>query len=209
VEHGLAGGGQSGAAIVTLVEAAPAAQWPFPSHAPPLHGVPATANAQIPEVGLHWLETHSVPPHFGVPTQPPAVHVSEPAKTQRLPSEHAVPSGAAGFEQVPLRGSHVPATWQTPGAPHVVVAPAVHVPATQVSFVSQALTSLHDVPSVAGGFEHWPVDVSHVPATWHWSEAVHVTGLAPVQMPLWQLSVWVQAFPSLHDVPFAAAGFEH
>jgi hypothetical protein len=38
---------------------------------------------------------------------------------------------------------------------------------------------------------------------------VHVTGLEPVHVPAWQVSVWVQLFPSLHAVPSAAAGFEH
>jgi hypothetical protein len=65
------------------------------------------------------------------------------------------------------------------------------------------------VPSVAAGFEQLPVLELHVPATWHWSLAVHVTGLLPVQVPCWQDSVWVQAFPSLQLAPFAAAGFEH
>ena len=30
---------------------------------------------------------------------------------QALPSLHAVPFAAFGFEQVPVAGSHVPATW--------------------------------------------------------------------------------------------------
>ena len=34
-----------------------------------------------------------------------------------------------------------------------------------------------------------------------------MTGLPPVQTPLWQLSVCVQALPSLQAVPFAAFGF--
>jgi hypothetical protein len=38
---------------------------------------------------------------------------------------------------------------------------------------------------------------------------VHVTGFAPAQAPDWQVSVWVQAFPSLQLVPFGLAGFEH
>ena len=33
--------------------------------------------------------------------------------------------------------------------------------------------------------------------------------MAPTQLPVWQLSVCVQAFPSLHDVPSDAFGFEH
>jgi hypothetical protein len=32
---------------------------------------------------------------------------------------------------------------------------------------------------------------------------VQTTGLEPVQVPFWQVSVWVQALPSLHAVPFA------
>jgi hypothetical protein len=37
---------------------------------------------------------------------------------------------------------------------------------------------------------------------------VQTTGLLPTQAPDWQLSLCVQAFESLHDVPFAALGFE-
>ena len=35
-----------------------------------------------------------------------------------------------------------------------------------------------------------------------------MTGFDPVQVPAWQVSVWVQALPSLQLAPFAAAGFE-
>jgi hypothetical protein len=48
----------------------------------------------------------------------------------------------------------------------------------------------------------------HVPATWHWSEAWHTTGFAPVHVPPVQLSVCVHASPSLQLVPLGAAGFE-
>jgi len=34
-------------------------------------------------------------------------------------------------------------------------------------------------------------------------------GLVPVHTPVWQVSVWVQALPSLQLVPFAFDGFEH
>jgi hypothetical protein len=43
-----------------------------------------------------------VPPHLGVPVHAPAPQLSEPAKTQRLPSEHAAPFEATGFEHWPL-----------------------------------------------------------------------------------------------------------
>jgi len=70
-----------------------------------------------------------------------------------------------------------------------------------------AFASLQPVPSAAVGFEHWPVAESHVPATWHWSDAVQVTGLAPLHVPLWQVSVCVQASPSLQLVPFVFGVF--
>jgi len=38
---------------------------------------------------------------------------------------------------------------------------------------------------------------------------VHTTGFFPVHTPPWQVSVCVQAFPSLHAVPSALAGLEH
>ena len=72
-----------------------------------------------------------------------------------------------------------------------------------------AFPSLHAVPFCAAGFVHCPVEALHVPATWHWSEAVHTTGFEPVHVPLWQVSVCVQALPSLHAVPFVAAGLLH
>jgi len=37
---------------------------------------------------------------------------------------------------------------------------------------------------------------------------VQTTGLLPVQTPLWQVSVCVQALPSLQAAPFAFGGFE-
>ena len=39
---------------------------------------------------------------------------------------------------------------------------------------------------LATGLEHTPVVVSQVPAEWHLSLAVHVTGFDPVQVPPWQ-----------------------
>jgi len=89
-----------------------------------------------------------------------------------------------------------------------VFGPAVQLPDWQVSGVVQLLPSLHDAPFVFGGFEQAPVDGLHVPATWHWSDAVQATGLAPVQRPAWQLEVPVHASLSLHEAPFAFSGFE-
>jgi hypothetical protein len=64
------------------------------------------------------------------------------------------------------------------------------------------------VPSGFDGFEQIPVAASHVPAVWHWSLGVHTTGFDPVQMPLWHVSVWVQASPSLQELPFAFTRLE-
>jgi hypothetical protein len=82
------------------------------------------------------------------------------------------------------------------------------MPAWQVSVCVQTLLSSHAVPSAFAGFEHWPVVGSHVPAVWHWSEAVHSVGLLPVQVPPCQVSVCVHALLSLHAVPSSLAGFE-
>jgi hypothetical protein len=38
---------------------------------------------------------------------------------------------------------------------------------------------------------------------------VQTTGLAPAHAPAWQVSVRVQALPSLQAVPFGLLGFEH
>src|SRR5438046_10758785 len=83
-----------------------------------------------------------------------------------------------------------------------------HTPLSQVSVWVQASPSLQAVPLVFGGVEHTPVLVSHVPASWHWSSAVQTIGLAPVQAPFWQVSLWVQALPSLQAAPSAVAGPE-
>jgi hypothetical protein len=65
----------------------------------------------------------------------------------------------------------------------------------------QAFPSLQVEPFALLGFEHPPVDVSHVPASWHWSDAAQTTGFAPVQVPPWQESVWVQASWSSQPEP--------
>jgi hypothetical protein len=89
-----------------------------------------------------------------------------------------------------------------------VTAVPLQTPDWQVSPVVQALPSLHVVPLGAVGFEHIPVAGLHVPARWHESLAVQVTAV-PAQTPDWQLSLVVQASPSLHEVPLGAFGFEH
>jgi len=137
----------------------------------------------------------------------PATQVS--VWVQAFPSEHAAPSVFVGFEQNPLAGSHAPATWHASVAEHAIGFAPVHAPATHVSLWVQAFPSLHVVPSGRAGFEHAPVPGLQTPIAWHASLAAHVTGLAPVQLPALQVSVWVHALPSEHDVPSAAGGLEH
>jgi hypothetical protein len=121
---------------------------------------------------------------------------------------HAVPSVAVGFEHVPVVGSQAPATWQASLAVHVTGLLPVHVPLWHAYARLHLLVPVQTVPFATAGFEQVPVVGLHVPATWHGSLAVQVTGLLPVHVPLWQVSVCVQALPSLHVIPFAAVGFE-
>ena len=145
-----------------------------------------------------------------VPVQVPDWHVS--VCVHELPSVQPVPSFAAGFEQTPVPGLHVPATWHWSSAVQVTGFAPVQIPAWQVSVWVQELPSVHDVPLFAGGFEHTPVLGLHVPATWHWSSAVQVTPAqrsVPAQTPAVQTSLVVLALPSSHVVPSDAFGFEH
>jgi len=98
------------------------------------------------------------------------------------PLLHMVPSGRVGFEQ-PLAGSHVPAEWQSSMAVHVTGVPGVQAPDWHVSFIVQALPSLHEVPFVAFGVEHMPVVGSHVPAAWQVAGGGQVTAVPGVQAP--------------------------
>jgi hypothetical protein len=84
------------------------------------------------------------------------------------------------------------------------------MPAWQVSLCVQALPSSHGVPSTLfAGLEHIPVAGSQTPAVWHGSGKAQVTGMAPAQTPVWQVSLCVQLSPSSHAAPFALAGLEH
>jgi hypothetical protein len=83
---------------------------------------------------------------------------------QAFPSEHAVPSVFAGFEQTPLAGSQAPAEWHASLAAHAVGLAPVQAPATHVSVCVQAFPSLHVVPSGRAGFEQTPVAGLHAPA---------------------------------------------
>src|SRR2546427_452648 len=127
---------------------------------------------------------------------------------QGPPSLQAVPSALCGVEQVPLAGSQTPATWHWSSALQTTGFAPVQVPVWQVSLCVQAFPSLQAAPSALAGLEQAPLAGSQVPATWHWSSALQTTGFAPVPVPVWQVSLCVQAFPSLQAAPSALAGLE-
>lgn len=169
----------------------------------------ATGTWATPPAGSQESAVHGFPSSTtgGTPaTQVPEVHVSAPLHT--VASAHELPSGFAGFEQTPVEASQVPARWQASEATQTTGLPPEQAPAWHVSVCVQALPSLQALPFAFGGFEQTPVAVLQVPASWHWSDAVQITGFAPEQVPDWQMSVCVQAFESLQAAPFALAGFE-
>ena len=91
---------------------------------------------------------------------------------------------------------------------HTTGVPEMQEPTTHESPVVHRLPSSQADPFGLFGFEQLPLEVLHVPTLWHGSLAVHTTGFAPVQTPVWQVSVWVHAFASLQDVPSGFDGFE-
>src|SRR2546428_657435 len=97
-------------------------------------------------------------------------------------------SGGAGLLQKQVEGWQVPATWHWSLAVQATGLLPVQTPDRQESGWVQALPSLQVVPSGASGLEQAPVEGLQVPATWHWSLAVQMTGLPPVQTPDWQVS---------------------
>jgi hypothetical protein len=103
----------------------------------------------------------------GVPAQTPAWQ--ESACVHRFPSSHPAPFIFGGFEQTPLPGSQVPASWHWSCGGHTTGFAPVHVPAWHVSACVHALPSLQALPSGLDGLEQTPVAGLHVPASWHWS----------------------------------------
>jgi hypothetical protein len=112
---------------------------------------------------------------------------------EALPSSQVVPSGTG-----------VPPTQQVV-VPSGTGLPPTHAPAWQVSVWVQAVPSSQAVPSGWAKIVQTPVLGSQAPSvvSWHGSLVVHSTGVPPTHAPAWQVSVWVQALPSLHTVPLS------
>src|SRR5947207_1121263 len=123
-----------------------------------------------------------------------------------LASSQRAASGLAGLLQTPGAGSQVPAVWHWSAAVHTTGFAPTQAPAWQVSLCVHALASLQLVPLDLAGLLQAPDAGLQTPAVWHWSAAVHTTGLAPTQMPASQASVCVQALPSSQGAPSSLAG---
>src|SRR5256885_1283029 len=64
-------------------------------------------------------------------------------------------------------------------------------------------------PSGFAGLERVPVGGLLVPKAWAWTDVAQTSGLGAVPVPAWQVSVPVQALPSLQEAPLGFAGLEH
>ena len=109
------------------------------------------------------------PPAPPVPLEPPSTPASGDGvqvPAWQVPSEHVVPSGFKGLVHAPV-ASQVPVSWQSSKAGQTTAAPAVQLPALQVSVWVQGSPSSHSEPSVLAGLEHTPVAGSQAPVTWH------------------------------------------
>src|SRR3989442_1272134 len=158
------------------------------------------AGLQVPG-SWHWSAVQTT---GFAPTQLPFWQVS--VCVQASPSLQGVPLGLfVGAEHMPVAGVQVPGSWHWSAVQTTGFAPA-QVPFWQVSVFVQASPSflfVHLASSESSALS--PVAGFPVPGSWHWS-AVQTTGLAPTQLPFWQVSVCVQASPSLHGVPSSLAG---
>jgi hypothetical protein len=154
-----------------------------------------------------WHESLAVQTTGFDPAQIPVWH--ESVCVQAFPSLHAVPFGAFGFEHTPVTVLQTPTAWHASLAVQTTGIDPAQKPDWHESVWVQAFPSLQSVPSGAAGFEHSPVPVLQTPATWHASLAVQFTGFVPAQTPDSHESICVQAFPSLHVVPFGRLTFEH
>jgi hypothetical protein len=129
-------------------------------------------------------------------------------EVQRLPSSQGDELGFTGFEHAPVAGLHTPTSWHVSvGIGHMTGFVPVHEPAWQTSDWLHAFPSLHGVPSAFAGFGQ-PLAGSHVPTSWHWSLAVHVTVTPLPHTPAWHVSPAVHALLSLHTVPLGLGTLE-
>ena len=114
----------------------------------------------------------------------------QPALVMRVPPVPAVVSAPVPVV-VPPASPPAPPEPPEPSGTH---APSAHFPVEQ------------GVPSGTAGLSQAPVSGSQAPAEWQSSAASHFVGSAPVQVPVWQVSDWVQASPSSQGSPSGFTG---
>src|SRR5439155_27060159 len=95
--------------------------------------------------------------------------------------------------------------WHWSEATHTTGLAPTQVLPWQVSVRVHALPSSQPLPSGLLWLLQVPVAGSQEAGVWSWSPQ-HTTGSAPTQMPRWQVSVRVQALPSLQEAPSGLAG---
>src|SRR5262245_59460922 len=84
----------------------------------------------------------------------------------------------------------------------------MQAPASHVSLRVQASPSVQVLPFGLAGLAQLPLAGSQTPAAWHWSSAAQTIRFAPVQSPALQVSLWVQALPSVLVVTSLFRGLE-
>src|SRR5439155_579829 len=102
----------------------------------------------------------------------------------------------------------MPASWHWSGGAQTTGFAPVQTPAWQESVWVQASPSVRVLPFGLVGVEQMPLAGSQMSGSWHWSGAGQTTGFVPAQAPAWQVSVWVQASPSVQALPFGLSGLE-
>src|SRR5437899_892902 len=180
--------------VSVWVQALPSLQ-ALPSALLGLEQVPL-AGSQTP-ASWHWSRAAQTTGF--VPVQMPDWQLS--VWVQASPSAQAAPSVLFGLEQVPLAGSQTPASWHWSSTVQTTGFAPVQTPDWHESLCVQASPSEQALPFALSGLEQVPLAGSQMPASWHWSSAVQTTGAVPTQAPLWQVSLCVQASPSVQATP--------
>src|SRR2546425_983194 len=162
----------------------------------------------MPDAGLQapavWHWSAAVQATGLAPAQAPASQVS--VCVQALPSLQGAPLALAGLLQMPDAGLQVPGAEERRVGEEGRCRGSPDHSKKKVAGCVQALPSLHGAPLALAGLLQTPVAGLQAPAVWHWSAVVQVRGLALPQAPASQVSVCVQALPSLHGAPLALAG---
>jgi hypothetical protein len=191
----------------------PAVQTPAWQVSAPLHAFPSEHAEPFgafgwaqPVVGLHESAVQGFESRqlSGVPAvQTPPWQTSPPSHTLASAQEVPLLTEAALHPVAGLQESvvHGFPSLQTSGAE------SVHVPFWQVSVPSQRLASAHWVPLGTFGLAH-PVVGLQLSAVQAFP-SVQLSGVPGLQVPAWQVSAPLHAFPSEQAWPFATAVFWH